>query len=96
LIEEGHVELGEALEKVKVEFRRWHFKQVKNYISVLDVAYQRITPNENIKHDATIEGEVKQVKKEGKSIEVVQKGKQIFANAYIVDIFDEDETTPLS
>jgi hypothetical protein len=26
LIEEGHVELGEALEKVEVEFRRWHFK----------------------------------------------------------------------
>jgi len=96
LIEEGHVELGEALEKAKVEFRRWHFKQVKIYISVLDVAYQWITPNEKIKHDATIEGEIKQVKKEGKSIEVVEKGKHILANAYIVDIFDEDETTPLS
>jgi hypothetical protein len=96
LIEEGHVELGEALEKAKVEFKMWHFKQVKNYVNVLDVAYQRITPNEKMKHDATIEGEVKQVEKEGKSIEVVQKGKQILANAYIVDIFYEDETTPLS
>jgi len=40
LIEEDHVELGEALEMAKVEFKRWHFKQVKNYVSVLDVAYQ--------------------------------------------------------
>ncbi len=59
MIEEGHVELGEALEKAKVEFKRWHFKQVKNYVSVLDVAYQWIAPNEKTKDDATIEGEVK-------------------------------------
>jgi hypothetical protein len=39
LIEEGHVELREALEKVEDEFKRWHFKQVKNYVSALDVAY---------------------------------------------------------
>jgi hypothetical protein len=46
LIEEGHVELGEALEKVEVEFKRWNFKQVKNYISALDVTYQQISPYE--------------------------------------------------
>ncbi len=40
LIEEGPIELGEVLEKVEAEFRRWHFEQVKNYVSVLDVAYQ--------------------------------------------------------
>jgi hypothetical protein len=40
LIKRGLVELGEALEKVKVEFKRWHFEQIKNYISALDVAYQ--------------------------------------------------------
>jgi len=96
LIEEGHVELGDVLEKAKVEFKRWHFKQLKNYVSVLDVAYQQITPNEKTKDDATIEGEVKQVEKEGKSIEAIEKGRQILVNAYIVDIFDEDETTPLS
>jgi hypothetical protein len=39
LIEGGLVELGEALEKVEVEFKRWHFEQIKNYISALDVAY---------------------------------------------------------
>jgi hypothetical protein len=40
LIEEGLIELGEPLERVEVEFKRWHFEQVKNYVSVLDVAYQ--------------------------------------------------------
>jgi hypothetical protein len=60
------------------------------------VAYQRITLDEKTKDDATIEGEARQVEEEGKSIEVVEKGKQILVNADIVDIFDEDETTPLS
>jgi hypothetical protein len=60
------------------------------------VTYQRISPNEEIEDDATIEREARQVEEEGKSIEVVEKGKQIPTNAYIVDIFDEDETTPLS
>jgi hypothetical protein len=40
LIEKVHVELGEALKKVEVEFKRWHFKQVTNSFSALDVAYQ--------------------------------------------------------
>jgi hypothetical protein len=40
LIEEGLIELGEALEKVEAEFKRWRFKQIKNYVNVLDVAYQ--------------------------------------------------------
>jgi len=39
LIKRGLVKLREVLEKAKVEFRRWHFEQIKNYISVLDVAY---------------------------------------------------------
>jgi hypothetical protein len=93
---EGFVELREALEKVEVEFKRWHFKQVKNYVSVLDVAYQQIAPNEEIEDDIAIEGEAKQVKKEGKSDKVVQKGKKVPTNVDIVDISNEDETTPLS
>lgn len=32
LIEEGPMELGEALEKVEVEFKKWHFEQIKGYI----------------------------------------------------------------
>jgi len=40
LIEEGLVELREGLKNVEVEFRRWHFAQVKNYVNALDVAYQ--------------------------------------------------------
>jgi hypothetical protein len=43
-----------------------------------------------------MEGETRQVEEEGKSTEVVKKGKKILADAYIVDIFDENETTSLS
>ncbi len=96
LIEKVHVELGEALKKVEVEFKRWHFKQVTNSFSALDVAYQWITPNKEIEDDATIEGATKQVEKEDKLIEADEKGKYIHVDAIIVDIFDEDETTPLS
>jgi hypothetical protein len=60
------------------------------------VAYQRITPDEKTKDDATIEGEAKQVEEEGKSIEVVEKGKQIPTNVDIVDISNENETIPFS
>jgi hypothetical protein len=59
----------------KVEFKRWHFEQVKNYINALDVAHQRITLGEEIEYDVTIEGEARQVKEEGKSIEAIKKGK---------------------
>ncbi len=38
-IERGPMELEEALKKVEVEFRKWHFEQIKNYIIALDVAY---------------------------------------------------------
>ncbi len=96
LIKKGLVELGEALEKGETELTKWHFEQVKNYVIVLDVAYQQITLDENTKDDAAIKGEVKQVKEEGKSIEAIKKGKNIPTDANIVDIFDEDETTPLS
>jgi hypothetical protein len=97
LIEEGPVELKEALEKAEVEFRRWHFEQIKNYVNVLDVAYQRITLDEDIEDDATIEREVKQVEvEEGKSIAAIEKGIQIRTDVNIADIFDEDEATPLS
>jgi hypothetical protein len=68
LIEEGPLELGEALEKAEVEFKRWHFEQIKNYVSLLDVAYQRITLNEETKDEATLEEEARQVKEEGKSL----------------------------
>jgi hypothetical protein len=40
LIKKGLVELREALEKIEVEFRKWHFEEVKNYVNALDVAYQ--------------------------------------------------------
>jgi hypothetical protein len=33
------MELGEALEKVEVVLRKWHFEQIKNYVSALEVAY---------------------------------------------------------
>jgi hypothetical protein len=53
LIEGGLVELGEALEKAKGEFKMWHFEQIKNYVSALDVAYQQITLGDETKDDAT-------------------------------------------
>jgi len=96
LIEEGPIELREALEKAEAKFRRWHFEQIKNYVSVLDVAYQRITLDEEIKDDATIEGEVRQVEEEGKSIATIEKGIQIPIDVNIADIFDENEAIPLS
>jgi len=96
LIEEGPIELREVLEKAEVEFKRWHFEQIKNYVSVLDVAYQRITLDEEIEDDATIKGEVRQVKEEGKSIVAIEKGIYIPTDVNIADIFDEDEASPLS
>ncbi len=96
LIEEDFIELGEPLERVEVEFKRWHFEQVKNYVNVLDVAYQWVTPNEETENDVGIEGEDRQVEEEGKLTEIVKKGKMIIANAYIVDIFNENEITSLS
>ncbi len=76
--------------------KRWHFEQVKNYVNVLDVAYQQKTPDEETEDDATIKGEARQVEKEGKLTKAVEKGKQIPTYANIVDISYEDETTPLS
>jgi hypothetical protein len=89
------MELGEALEKAKVEFKRWHFEQIKNYVRVLDVTYQQIAPGEETKDDATIKGEIKPNREQGKSTEEVKRGKEIPANADIMDISNEDETTPL-
>jgi hypothetical protein len=60
------------------------------------VAYQWITLDEETKDDTTIEGEVRQVKEEGKSIEAIEKGKQIPKNVNIMDIFNEDEAIPFS
>jgi len=74
----------------------WHFEQVKNYVNVLDVAYQWITLNEEIEDDVGIEGEDRQVEEEGKLTEIVKKGKRIIANAYIMDISNENEITSLS
>ncbi len=76
LIEEDPLELMEDLEKVEAKFRKWHFEQVKNYVSALDVAYQWIIPYEETEDDATMEGKVKQVKEEGKSIEIFKKGEK--------------------
>jgi cell pole-organizing protein PopZ len=96
LLIEGFVQLGEALEKVEAKLKKWHFEQVKNYVSVLDVACQRIARDEETEDDATIKGEARQVKEEGKSTKAVEKGKLIPIDANIVEISDEDETTPLS
>jgi hypothetical protein len=60
------------------------------------VAYQWITLDEETKDDTTIEGEVRQVKEEGKLIEAIEKGKQIPKNVNIMDIFNEDEAIPFS
>ncbi len=60
------------------------------------MAHQWITLDGETGDDATIEGEVKQVEKEGKSAKIVKKGKKVLANVNIVDISNEDETTPLS
>jgi len=38
------------------------------------VAYQRITLDEEIEDDATIEGEVREVKEGGKAIVAIEKG----------------------
>jgi hypothetical protein len=56
------VELKEALEKDEVKFKKWHFEQVKNYVNALDVAYQRITWDEEIGDDATIEAQIRIIK----------------------------------
>ncbi len=58
LIEKGHVELGEGLEKAKAEFRRWHFKHIKGYFSALDMAYQWIALGDETEDDATIKGKI--------------------------------------
>jgi hypothetical protein len=62
LIEGGLVELKEAFEKDEVKFMKWHFEQVKNYVNALDVAYQRITWDEEIGDDATIEAQIRIIK----------------------------------
>ncbi len=95
-IEKALVELREVLEKVEVEFGRWHFEQIKNYVNALDVAYQWIGSNEETEDDVTIEGEARQVQEEGKLNEVVAKVKQILVDVNIMDISNEDETIPLS
>jgi hypothetical protein len=56
----------------------------------------KITLNDKIEDDATIEGETKPNKEQDKLIEKVKRGKEILVNVDIVDIFDEYETTPLS
>ncbi len=96
LIEKGPVELGEILEKAEVELRRWHFEQIKNYINVLDVAYQWITSSDKTKDDATTKREIRSNKKQSKLIEKIRRGKKILIDVNIMDIFDEDETTSLS
>lgn len=56
-------------EKVKAKFKRQHFEHVKNYVCVLDVAYQQMAPSDEIEDDVTTKGEIRQIKKQGKSIE---------------------------
>lgn len=85
------------MQKLQLQINiNWEATIVANQVKVFFLTYQQISPYEQIEDDATIEREVKQVEEEGKSIEVVEKGKQIPTNVDIVDIFDEYETTPLS
>jgi len=60
------------------------------------VTYQQIAPGEETKDDATTERETKPNREQGKSIEEVKRGKEFPTYAYIVDISNEDDTTPLS
>ncbi len=76
LIKDG-LELGKALEKAEVEFKRWHFEQIKGYVSALGVTYQQIAPSEETKDNATTKGETKPNKEQGKSTEEVKRGKEI-------------------
>ncbi len=76
LIEEGPVELKEVLKKVEVEFKKWHFEQIKGYVSALDVAYQWIAPGDATKDDASIEGETKPNREQGKSTKEVKGEKK--------------------
>ncbi len=76
LIEKGHVELGEVLEKVEVEFRRWHFEQIKGYVNALDVAYLWITPGDETEDDATIEGKTRPNREQGKSTKKIKGEKR--------------------
>jgi hypothetical protein len=41
LIKEGLVEVKEVLEKTEAKFKRWHFEQIENYFSILDVAINK-------------------------------------------------------
>jgi hypothetical protein len=60
------------------------------------VAYQQIAPSDETENDVTTKGEIKQIKEQGKSTEEVEKRKEIPIDVDIMDIYDEDETTPLS
>ncbi len=42
LVEQLPIKMGELLEEVKVEFKRWHFEQAKKYTNAYDVAYEHI------------------------------------------------------
>jgi len=96
LIEEVPLELGEVLEKAEVEFKRWHFEKIRGYVSALDVTYQQIILGEETKDDVTTKGKTKPNKEQGKSTKEVKRGKEIPADADIMDIFNEDDITPLS
>jgi hypothetical protein len=56
----------------------------------------QLEEGENNEDDATTKGEMRQIKEEEKSIEIIKKGKYILADIDIVNKYDDDEITPLS
>jgi hypothetical protein len=42
LIEQLLMEMGELLEEDRVEFRGWHFEQIRKYTNALDATYEHI------------------------------------------------------
>ncbi len=87
------------MEEAEVEFKRWNFEQVKNYVSAFDMAHQQIMQlegGENNEDEATTKGEMKQIKEEDKSIKIINKDKYILAYMDVINKYDDDKITPLS
>ncbi len=85
LIEQIPMEMGELLEEDRVEFKGWHFKQIRKYTNALDVAYECIWQLElKNKEEEDIE--------EVASEETTQEEE---ANQISLSEEDEDETMPI-
>lgn len=72
------------------------YQEIKNYINGLDVACQQIKLGDETKNDVTTKGEIRSNREQGKLTKEVRRRKEIHVDANIVDIIDENDTTPLS